>query len=118
MLSFEQLRKAHENREKRWTKGAEEWSINDMLVGLGGECGEALNEGKKLRRLETGMQQHGNVPVSHLVAKHKIMLELADMIHYAELVAMKLGLSLEEAVVEKFNSISEREGFPERLGDT
>ncbi len=115
-LSFEKLRSVSVPRAHRWHKGGlETWSVNDWLTAFGGEAGEALNAGKKHRRLLDKMQQHGDVPVNIAEAEEKIMEELADTVIYADLCAARLGLSLADAIVKKFNSISIREGFPERL---
>ena len=115
-LTFAQLTRANLDRGLRWHKGGlEEWTVNDWLCALGGEAGEALNAGKKHRRILSGVQQHGDVPAGLAAAEERIMDELADVVIYADLVASRLGHSLAEAIVRKFNAISEREGFPERL---
>lgn len=115
-LSFETLQKTNVQRAERWHPGGlDEWSVNDWLTAFGGEAGEALNKGKKHRRLLGGTQQHGNVPADLSEAEDQIMEELADTVIYAALVAARLRRSLAKAVIEKFNAISVREGFPERL---
>lgn len=116
-LSFKQLRKANLKRAKRWhPKGLNDWSVNDWLVAFGGEAGEALNAGKKYRRIVSSVQQNGNVPANVKEAKENIMKEIADTLIYADLVAARLGMSLEDAIIEKFNEISIRENMPDRLG--
>lgn len=115
-IRFSALQMANISRCKRWhPQGIDEWSVNDWLAAFGGEAGEALNAGKKHRRILSAMQQHGDVPENLSDAEKKIMEELADTVIYADLVAQRLGLSLEQAVINKFNAISIREGFPERL---
>lgn len=115
-LSFEELSSVSFDRAKRWHGGdIHEWSVNDWLTAFGGEAGEALNAGKKHRRILSGLQQHGNVPADLEAAEEKIMEELAESVIYADLVARRLGRSLADAIVKKFNAISEREEFPERL---
>lgn len=115
-LKLSKLSEVNLQRAVRWHKGGlDEWSVNDWLAAFGGEAGEALNAGKKHRRILSGLQQHGNVPTTEREAAEKIMEELADAVIYADLVASRLGLNLADAIVRKFNAISEREGFPERL---
>lgn len=115
-LTFAALSETNLTRCLRWhPQGIEEWSVNDWLAAMGGEAGEALNAGKKHRRILSGMQQNGNVPDNLHDAEAKIMEELADVVIYADLVARRLGRNLATAIVRKFNAISEREGFPERL---
>ena len=41
--------------------------------------------------------------------------ELADTVAYADLLAQYYGIDLGRAVREKFNHVTERAGFPERL---
>lgn len=115
-LSFTKLRHVNVTRAMRWHRGGiNDWSVNDWLTAFGGEAGEALNAGKKHRRLLSGLDQHGNVPSGLADAEEKIMDELADAVIYADLVAARLGMSLSEAITRKFNAISERENFPDRL---
>lgn len=115
-LQLSVLRETNLIRANRWHKGGlAEWSVNDWLAAFGGEAGEALNAGKKHRRILSGLQQHGDVPEDLEVAEQKIMEELADAVIYADLVASRLGRSLAAAIIDKFNAISVREGFPERL---
>ena len=117
-LQLSELHNINLERAKRWHKGGlDEWSVNDWLAAFGGEAGEALNAGKKHRRILGGIQQHGNVPVSERDAAANIMEEVADTVIYADLVASRLGLNLADAIIHKFNAISKREGFPERLGE-
>jgi NTP pyrophosphatase (non-canonical NTP hydrolase) len=115
-LTFAHLRQVNLDRANRWHPGGlAEWSVNDWLCAMGGEAGEALNAGKKHRRILDGLQQHGNVPADLADAERRIMEELADVVIYADLVASRLGCTLADAIVAKFNAISERERFPERL---
>jgi len=48
------------------------------------------------------------------VLRSELALEL--VILYADLLATKYGIDLSTAIVEKFNAVSELQGFPERLG--
>lgn len=115
-LTFETLQQINKLRALRWHPGGiKEWSVNDWLLAMGGEAGEALNAGKKHRRILSKVQQHGDVPTDLAQAEDHILEELADTVIYADLVATRLGRSLADAVRAKFNAISEREGFPERL---
>lgn len=115
-LTFARLNCLNVQRASRWHKGGlKEWSVNDWVVAFAGEAGEAANASKKHRRLLGGLQQHGNTPTDLADAEEKIMDELADTVIYADLVATRLGRSLGDAIIRKFNEISDREGFPEKL---
>lgn len=115
-LTFERLATANVNRALRWHPGGlDEWSVSDWLLAMCGEAGEAANAGKKLKRLMSGIQQHGNTPADLEAAIDAVVGELADTVIYADLCCTRVGRTLADAIVSKFNAISEREGFPERL---
>lgn len=82
---------------------------------MAGECGEACNAVKKLRRLQTAPHWHRaeDGPAEHLVSD--VADELADLVIYADLLAERLGIDLGAAVVNKFNATSELVGVPHRL---
>lgn len=90
------------------------WTPNDWMVAIMGEVGEAANFLKKLKRLEDGVP--GNAP--HETREYlieRIGKELADAYTYIDLLALRLGLVLAEQVVEKFNEVSRRVGYPVQL---
>jgi NTP pyrophosphatase (non-canonical NTP hydrolase) len=62
---------------------------------MAGECGEVCNLIKKLRRGES-------VPLI------EIGDELADVVIYCDLLAARLKIDLGDAVVRKFNEVSDR----------
>ncbi len=82
---------------------------------MAGECGEACNLVKKLRRLEDGLQL-ANIPLDRQKIIDGIGEELADMVIYADLLAERLGLDLGEEVRGKFDLVSARVGSEIRLG--
>jgi|ERR1051326_5464323 NTP pyrophosphatase (non-canonical NTP hydrolase) len=118
MFSFEELSKVNLERCQRWHKeGLNNWSTSDWAVAMAGESGEVFNTIKKLNRIRSEIlnkNSHDQID-SEQEAIHRIGEELADMLLYADLLAQSLGLSLENEIVKKFNSVSERYGFPERL---
>jgi NTP pyrophosphatase (non-canonical NTP hydrolase) len=92
------------------------WVGADWSNAMAGECGEACNAVKKLRRLETmtmGAHNGGETDRETLVAK--LAEELADTFLYGVLVAAYYDIDLTAAIVEKFNLVSEESAFPERL---
>lgn len=93
----------------------ESWAIADWSNAMAGEAGEVCNAVKKLKRLTTGMQQHGNVPESIEAAIQHIGKEIGDTFLYLNLLAARLGLRMEDCIREAFNGVSVREGFPERI---
>ena len=93
-LNFRQLRKANFKRSQT-AFNVENWSPLEFGGAMAGECGEACNLLKKLKRGE-------KVPLKDIAH------ELADVVVYADLTAAYLDIDLGEAVREKFNIVSKR----------
>lgn len=118
-LTFDLLLSVSLARRDRWhTPDTEPWTGADWSNAMCGEAGEAANVVKKLRRIETSVKdaRERDGDREHLIKQ--LGFELADTIAYAALVAVHYGIDLPDAVAEKFNLISEREGFPDRLPRT
>jgi NTP pyrophosphatase (non-canonical NTP hydrolase) len=115
------LRAINAARCARWHgPDTEPWSLADWSNAMCGEAGEAANVVKKIRRIDTGTDQDLIDFPRDPTERRRIFVdllaaELADVVIYADLVAAAEGIDLAAAVVEKFNAVSEREGFPERL---
>jgi NTP pyrophosphatase (non-canonical NTP hydrolase) len=102
-------------RARRWhPKGIEDWTILEWAGAMAGEAGEAANAAKKVRRLEQRLRQRKG-PVDMASAIAKLAGEIADTYLYLDLMAARANIDLRAAIVAKFNEVSEREGFPERL---
>lgn len=114
-LTFHDLRQVNVERCKRWHPGfpADEWTIADWSNAAAGEMGEAANVVKKLRRSEFG-HPGANDP-SRDELEEMLADEIADTVIYLDLLAAHVGLDLASAIRRKFNAVSERESFPERL---
>ncbi len=113
-LTFDQLRAVNVPRCEKWhPPGSLPWSLADWSNALCGEAGELANVIKKIRRQETGAVNQGDPTVEAL--KNMAMNELADVVIYADLLADQLGGDLGQAIKAKFNKVSEKYGFPERL---
>lgn len=101
------------SRGKRWRpSGHVSWSLSDWFTAMAGEVGELGNVVKKLNRARDGLA--GN---KESVGELSQMLwkEAADILIYLELFCQAAGVDLVRATREKFNEVSERNGFPERL---
>lgn len=119
MMTIQQLLETHRTRCARWHAGAPPWSALEWAGCMAGECGEAANAAKKLKRLEDNMNNpdlRDDAPTADKYKKH-IVKEIADVMHYAILFADAIGEgeNLEAALRETFNEKSELNGFPERL---
>lgn len=113
MLTFADLRAANAKRVKRWHPGGvTDWSLSDWAVAMAGEAGELCNVVKKLNRERDRIT--GNT-ASEAELRDALGKEIADTLIYLDLLAMRAGLDLAEVTIGKFNEVSERVGFPERL---
>jgi NTP pyrophosphatase (non-canonical NTP hydrolase) len=115
-LTFAEVTAANRGRCERWHPGFpkdEDWSLADWSNAMCGEAGEAANVVKKIRRYECGLRGPLDGHVDELRAK--LAHELADIFLYLDLLATKADIDLPAAIVEKFNLVSERQDFPDRL---
>lgn len=117
-LTFSRLSEVNAQRAGKWHSGFPVWNSGGWTGGdwsnaMCGEAGEAANVVKKLRRAECGRPGSKDAPPDQLI--RNLGAELADMIIYADLLASYYGIDLGAAVTGKFNAVSMREGFEERL---
>jgi len=100
-------------RALRWhPKGLNSWSLSDWFTALAGEVGEAGNVIKKLNRVRDGII--GNKE-THEQLDQQLADELADVYLYLDLLAQAADVDLPAAIIRKFNAVSDRHGFPEKL---
>jgi len=115
-LTFERVREANASRTRRWHPGFPDdadWTGADWSNAMCGEAGELANVVKKIRRFECGL--NGALDPSNDELMAMLAHECADVFLYMQLLAEFYGIDLPAAIVEKFNIVSERQGFPERL---
>jgi NTP pyrophosphatase (non-canonical NTP hydrolase) len=115
-ITFNQVTAANLARAKRWHAGFPDddtWSLADWCLAMVGEAGEAANIVKKLRRYDFNLRGVLDPPQETL--KEMLAEELADTFIYLSLLAIKADINLPAAIVEKFNKVSDLQGFPERL---
>lgn len=116
-LTFDHVHDVNGERCARWHPGYpggdETWSGADWANALTGEVGEACNVIKKLRRIDIGQPGVMDPPEAEL--RSMLADELADVFLYLDLLAGYYGVDLPAAIASKFNRVSERQGFPERL---
>ena len=112
-LNFNDLRRANVSRCSKWHPGGvSDWSLSDWAVATAGEMGEACDVVKKLNRCRDGLV--GN-KMSEEELRDALGKELADVAIYLDLLAEAAGVDLGEAIRAKFNEVSERNGFTDRL---
>lgn len=111
--SFDELREKNSIRGKEWGESditTKDGFLLELLFRsneLGGECGEAQNEVKKLARQYLDMS--GSKSTADV--KKALSDEIADTIICCDRLAEMLNIDLAEAVAEKFNKTSDKHGF-------
>lgn len=119
-LTFGRFSAVNAVRCKRWHEDMTDWNISDWTNAMAGEAGEAANIAKKMRRIQTKRRPFGvdwtdEEKAEWEALRQKLGKEVADTITYADLCAAFLRLVTGTLVVDKFNEVSERYDFPERL---
>jgi NTP pyrophosphatase (non-canonical NTP hydrolase) len=112
-LTFDQVSETNRARCKVWHQSGSGWTGADWSNAMCGEAGETANVVKKLRRSECGMP--GSLDPDSERLREMLSAELADTFLYLDLLATFYEIDLPAAIISKFNSVSEREGFTERL---
>lgn len=106
-LTFRQLRKANIDRdcnEGGWHEIGN-WTLADWSVAVAGEVGEMLNVIKKIKRGDFTLDQ----------VRGDIADELADILTYLDLLANCAEIDVQEALIKKFNEVSNRIGSKIKL---
>lgn len=114
-LTFTALRVANVSRCTTWhgKLPALAWSLSEWAVATTGELGEACNVIKKLNREREGLRGNGTVTQDEL--RVQLAKEIADTAIYLDLLASAAGVNLGDAIIAKFNEVSERNSFAIRL---
>lgn len=94
MLTFENLREANVKRCEESFFPLESWSLTDWACALAGEVGEVCGAVKKLKRGDGSEQA--------------IVDEIGDVMVYADLLLARINMKLDDAIVNKFNRVSDR----------
>ena len=110
-LTFSKLRTANLTRCAKWHPGGvADWTPNEWLVATVGELGELASLLKMRNRERDGLPGNKFSPSQKDVAD-----ELADVAIYLDLLAASLGVDMASAIVSKFNEVSVRVGFSDRI---
>lgn len=110
-LTFKRFREANVARCVRWhTKGLRSWSAADWMTAITGELGELASLIKMRNRERDAMPGNKFSPTDEQIAD-----EIADVFTYLDLLAATMSIDLGAAVAKKFNEVSARVGFPERI---
>lgn len=105
-LTFDALREANLKRKVEAVFPSHDWTLEQWACAMAGEAGEACNVVKKIFRGDFESASYPQQLLAH---------ELADVIIYADLLAQKAGINLGEAVIDKFNQVSNKKGAVTKL---
>lgn len=98
--------------EKGFNHKLSDWSLSDWFTAVLGELGEASNIAKKLNRVRDGIPGNSEAPDQ---LRANLADEIADTFIYLDLLAQSQGISLEAAVIDKFNRTSAKIGYENTL---
>lgn len=111
LLTFSQFREANKTRCLKWhPKGINSWSSSDWITAIVGELGELASLIKMRNRERDGLTGNKFSPTDKQVAQ-----EAADVFTYLDLFCEANNIDLGNSVEVKFNEVSERNGFPDRI---
>ena len=110
-LTFDAFRRANATRCLKWhPAGIESWSDSDWMTAIVGELGELASLIKMRNRERDGLPGNKFSPTNELIAK-----EAADVFTYLDLFCERNGIDLGLSAAQKFNEVSARVGFPDRI---
>lgn len=80
-------------------------------TALAGEVGELCNMIKKMQRVERGGVDGGSSYTAKDITREMLKEEIGGIAIYLDLLASLLDIDMEEAIIDTFNSKSEKYGF-------
>jgi NTP pyrophosphatase (non-canonical NTP hydrolase) len=101
-LTFKKFHETNVARSKADIKHSNKWIPLSWAGALCGECGELANFCKKMARGDK-------------IKKEDLAYEIADILTYLSLISDQLNIDMEEAIIEKFNIVSDRWGSKYKL---
>jgi NTP pyrophosphatase (non-canonical NTP hydrolase) len=110
-LDLEEFRQVNVQRAIEGFRCYDNQPITYWTTALAGEVGELCNMIKKIQRVEKGGIDGGSSYSAKDITPDMLKEEIGGIAIYLDLLASLLGISLEEAIVDTFNSKSEKMGF-------
>lgn len=114
-LDLQQLRLLSVQRAQDGFKTYHNVPITYWTTALAGEMGELCNMIKKMERVSNGGIDAGSSYLAKDITPDMLKEEIGGIAIYLDLLASLLGVSLEEAIIETFNSKSIKYNFPQKL---
>lgn len=81
------------------------WAVPSWCLAIAGEAGELCNLVKKVERGDFTLES----------VRQQVLEEVADVMTYCDLLMTQLGANTGDEIRHKFNIVSERVGFEERI---
>jgi NTP pyrophosphatase (non-canonical NTP hydrolase) len=110
-LDLSALRPLNVQRATEGFKCYNNQPLTYWTTALAGEVGELCNMIKKMQRVERGGVDGGSSYTAKDITKEMLKEEIGGIAIYLDLLASLLDISLEEAIIDTFNSKSEKYGF-------
>lgn len=110
-LNLAALRPLNVQRAREGFKCYDNQPLTYWTTALAGEVGELCNMIKKMQRVEKGGIDGGSSYTAKDINKEMLKEEIGGIAIYLDLLASLLDINLEEAIIDTFNSKSEKYGF-------
>lgn len=110
-LSLAALRPVNVQRAREGFKCYDNQPLTYWTTALAGEVGELCNMIKKMQRVEKGGIDGGSSYTAKDINKEMLKEEIGGIAIYLDLLASLLDIDLEDAIMDTFNSKSEKYGF-------
>jgi NTP pyrophosphatase (non-canonical NTP hydrolase) len=110
-LSLAALRPVNVQRAREGFKCYDNQPLTYWTTALAGEVGELCNMIKKMQRVEKGGIDGGSSYTAKDINKEMLKEEIGGIAIYLDLLASLLDIDLEDAIIDTFNSKSEKYGF-------
>lgn len=104
-MDLKAFSEANQIRNEECFPQCKDWDAEDWLLAFIGELGEACNIKKKVNRGDLTLEQ----------AKPELQMELGDAFCYFDHFIRACGSSMEDAVIDAYNKVSDRKSYPLKL---
>lgn len=116
-LDLAAMRPVNVQRAKEGFKCYDNQPLTYWTTALAGEVGELCNMIKKMQRVERGGIDGGSSYSAKDITKEMLKEEIGGIAIYLDLLASLLDISLEEAIIDTFNSKSDKYGFNQKISE-
>ena len=110
-LNLAAMRPVNVQRAKEGFKCYDNQPLTYWTTALAGEVGELCNMIKKMQRVERGGLDGGSSYSAKDITKEMLKEEIGGIAIYLDLLASLLDIDLEDAIMDTFNSKSEKYCF-------